>query len=822
MLTSFALTLLMLNPAPKQLRPVAVPLILHDPYFSIWSPSEILNSAETRHWTGAPHTLSVVATVDGQPYRLVGKSGAKEAMKQVGLSVSPTTTTADFHADGTSIRLQFITPCIPTDLRLMSTPLSYITWQVTGDSSKKVSVRVSASGMIAASGPEQSMNTARTTPGTMSSLAFGTVDQPVLGRTGDDTQIDWGTCYLAGPTNEVANAQFTGGNASKSLSAVLDFQTILAGDFPTEQFCVLAYDDNFSIQYFGQNLRPYWRTKKITGETLIQNSPKNFAKIRKQCQDFDAEFTASLEKAGGQKYAEIGALAFRQAIAGCKLAADPNGQPLLFPKENTSNGCIATSDVIYPFAPHSLLFGSAITRAFLTPIMAYGQSERWKFPFAPHDLGTYPKANAQVYGGGERTEENQMPVEESANMLILVAALAKIEGNASYAKDYWPTLTRWANYLSTKGFDPENQLCTDDFLGHLAHNVNLSCKAILGLRSYAMLAEMLGYKTDAEKFRSESEGFATRWVKEAADGDHTRLTFDKAGTWSQKYNLVWDKILGFNLFPDTVRASEMKFYRRKLNEFGLPLDSRGTGAKLDWSIWTATLTQNADDFAAIMDGVYQFIDRSPDRVGMGDWYNTASGRHNFMHSRPVVGGVFLQLLYDVEGWKKWSSKSVDSVKKYAPIPPRPVIKTVVPAGDSQAIKWRYSLSQPANDWVKTGFDDVSWQSGESGFGTRETPGVTVRTLWDSSDIWIRRSFELPKTPMKNLKLWLHHDDNVEVFLNGVLAYQSRGWTSEYEAFDILPGALKTLKPGANNFAIHCHQNAGGQYIDAGLVTVEAK
>ncbi len=166
---------------------------------------------------------------------------------------------------------------------------------------------------------------------------------------------------------------------------------------------------------------------------------------------------------------------------------DADGSILFMPKENFSNGSIDTVDVFYPSSPLFLLMNTQLLRGSVEPILQYASMSRWPFAYAPHDLGTYPLANGQTYGGGEKSDRDQMPVEESGNMLLLVTGIARAEGNAALAQKYWPLLTKWAEFLRDKGLDPENQLCTDDFAGHLARNANLSLKAIEALGGYSVL-----------------------------------------------------------------------------------------------------------------------------------------------------------------------------------------------------------------------------------------------------------------------------------------------------------------------------------------------
>jgi len=339
----------------------------------------------------------------------------------------------------------------------------------------------------------------------------------------------------------------------------------------------------------------------------------------------------------GTEYAELCALAYRQSIAAHKLVESPKGELLLLSKENDSNGSIGTVDITYPSAPLFLNYNPELTKALLNFIFEYSESGRWEKPFAAHDVGTYPIANGQTYGG-------DMPVEESGNMLILAYAIARAEGNADYAAKHWTVLNTWADYLLENGLDPENQLCTDDFAGHFAHNANLSVKAILGIASFGYLAKMQGKDEIADHYLSAAKEMGKQWETMALDGDHYRLTFDKAGTWSQKYNLIWDKILDMGIFDEQVRKREVTYYLTKQNKYGLPLDNRDTYTKSDWIVWTATLAEDLETFNKFVKPVHTFMNETVDRVPMSDWIYTDKPQRRGFKARAVVGGYFMKML----------------------------------------------------------------------------------------------------------------------------------------------------------------------------------
>lgn len=657
------------------LRPPAVPLIAHDPYFSIWSFTDKLADDWPRHWTGAINGMCGLIRIGDRAYRWMGLGLSNvPAMRQVALQVLPTRTIYTFEEDGVRLTVEFLSPIVADHQLAISLPVSWITISAESIDSaqREVSVYFDMSAEAAVDTSNQQVLWGRLKHSGNQVMYFMSQEQNVLKKSGDNLRIDWGKLLIIG-SSEFASSMGPAETQRRtfvefgptSLPDDLEMPRAASDRWPVASLATnllpdrsaaqirIAYDDHFSIEYFHRALPPLWRvgSPDSIGNPLLHENKQaiDYSSLSNKAVAFDQNLMSRARDIGGEKYAALCALAYRQTLAAHKLVKDFNGDLLMFSKENFSNGCIGTVDVTYPASPFFLYFDVSLLEAQLRPILDYALSPRWPFEFAPHDLGTYPKANGQVYGGGERSEVNQMPVEECGNMLIMVAAMDILKDHAPFEGKYWQKLDQWADYLVSHGLDPGNQLCTDDFAGHLARNVNLAAKAIVALGAYSKHCAKQGRGAQASTYRDEAHRMAKKWIEMANDGDHFRLAYDKPGTWSQKYNLIWDKVLGLNLFPQEVFDKEVAFYKSRIAKYGLPLDSRADYTKLDWCVWTACLSQNKDDFDLFMEPVYRFVNETPNRVPLTDWFSTKDAKQMGFQARSVVGGVYMPFL--IKEWK---------------------------------------------------------------------------------------------------------------------------------------------------------------------------
>ena len=486
--------------------------------------------------------------------------------------------------------------------------------------------------------------------------------QKLLCHSADHITIDWGYAYLAAIDGVQYADECLRGEKSGAVEA----------DKPLSYSLLLAYDDVASINYFGRLCRAWYARNGATILDAIRTFDERRDELMAACRALDDQLEADALKKGGENYREIVCAAYRHSICAHKLIADENGEMVFLSKENDSNGCIGTVDVSYPSIPLYLLYNPEFVRAMCRPVLRFAQLPVWTYDFAPHDVGRYPHVTGQVYGARSRANyrvgdglyppfylypasadvyafESQMPVEECGNMLIMLAAAAQADGDDRLAREYMPLLTRWVKYLVEFGEDPGEQLCTDDFAGHLAHNVNLSAKAIMGVAAYALLQKRAGDADLAAQMMDKAREMAKSWLARADRPEGSCLTFDGQG-WSMKYNLVWDKVLGLNLLSEEFYRHETRSYLPRIRTYGLPLDSREDYTKSDWILWTAAMTDEQEVFDALVAPVAKYLRETPSRVPFSDWYFTTKGNYRAFIARSVQGGLFMPLL--AEKWKK--------------------------------------------------------------------------------------------------------------------------------------------------------------------------
>ena len=587
------------------------------------------------------------------------KVGDVVTATQKSVDVLATNTYYTFACGPVELDVVFTAPMIIDDLDLLSTPINYISTRVRSTDGQPHSCQlfVGTTPQMVVNEMTQATVSSIITEGDTPYIKSGSVDQPVLKRAGDQISIDWGYLYIPAfegavsiaPLGDTENAFLASGTLPTSQSEVTSLNEsqfpclAYVHDFGSaaeaSSFMMVGYDEIYDIQYMRKNYKGYWARNGKTIFEAFAELRDGYADIMARCRAMDARIYDDGLASANAHYAELLSASYRQVIAAHKLFEDDGGRLLFFSKENNSNGCVNTVDLTYPSAPLFLIYNYELQKAMMTSIFEYSATGKWSKQFAAHDLGTYPIANGQVYGG-------DMPLEESGNMLTLAATICRIEGYGDWLKRYYRILKRWADYLVQYGQDPAEQLCTDDFAGHWAHNCNLSVKAIMGIAGFAEICRARGDEALAATYMQRAAEMAAKWEADANDGTHYRLAYDRQGTWSQKYNMVWDKLWGTNLFPNDAMSTEIKYYRTRQNNYGLPLDSRADYTKSDWIMWTAAMADNDRTFIQFLEPLYRYVHTTSTRVPLSDWYDTKTGRWVSFRARSVIGGHWMKVLMD--------------------------------------------------------------------------------------------------------------------------------------------------------------------------------
>ncbi len=738
------------------------------------------------------HNTTGGAYIDFGLYENLKDNSTKiENARQNSVDVLATSSYYTFKCGPVDLDLVFTAPMLIDNLDLISTPINFISYQVksTDGQPHDVQFYIGTSAQLTVNEMGQPTISGTVTENGIKYAKAGSEAQNILGRSGDMISIDWGYLYIPAINGDVsvstvidAESEFvkTGALAKSSDT---DIRSTNRSNMPTIGFCnnlgkvttasdfmMIGYDEVYDIQYMKNNYKAYYARNGKTIFQAFEEFARDYSDLMKRCRDLDKTIYDDGLAAGNVKYAEMLSGCYRHVMAAHKLFQDNTGKALYFSKENKSNGCVNTVDLTYPESPLYLIYNPELQKGMILSILDYALSDARKGKnCAAHDLGQYPLANGQVYG-------DTMPLEESANILLLANAIVRITGDGEWLRPYRSVLSTWAAYCHNEGQNPGNQLCTDDFKGPSEQNTNLSIKAILAVAAYADLVPKIGgNQRDEKKYREWSKEMALLWEADARDGDHYRMEFHKPGTWSQKYNLIWDRMWGLNIFPTQVLDREIKFYLGKQQKYGLPLDCRDLQTKSDWIMWTAAMSPDTETFLKFSDRHYDYINETTTRIPLSDYYFSDNGRACNFSARSVMGGLWMKVLMDKYKAKDestaWEPKGNHIKTRWAsevdpentlPEYPRPVMERA----EWQNLNglWDYAVTSSG-----TPSDEDFNQKILVPFCIESSLSGVMKPLEPGETLWYRRTITVPEewTGKRILLNFGAVDYKTEIYVNGL-------------------------------------------------------
>jgi glutaminase A-like protein/uncharacterized protein DUF5127/uncharacterized protein DUF4964 len=676
-----------------EVRPPSVPLAVRSPYLSAWLPTTDLTATTPQFWYGGSRGFAGLVRIDGQVYAWAGQPQAGGAaatpLTQTSLRVTSTRSVFVLHGGGVELTAEWLSPIEPGDLRRESVPFTLLTVSVQATDGAKHDVQVYAdiTGEWASSAEADVITWDATTTG--HNRYWSVQLQTPAPLTENAQMAQWGTAvwgspvtgeltYQSGAASDVRNQFASSGSLADTndtayraindnqptFAFARDFGSVSGHDQPAVRFAV-GHVRTPLISY-GPNATPilpwwtkYWSSWPDMADFFLADA----SAARERGIALDAKIEGAATYAAGPGYSAITALAARQCYGGMEVAIDPDGDPWVLGKEISSDGDVNSVDIFDQAYLMWLWLDPGFVPLEMEPILTWCASPGWQedslwtdipswedsqTKYCVHDIGVYPVAPGRAPGNGE-----QMPIEESAGMLIMAASYARRVGGAA-ARPFlskWKLLwTQWAEYLLTQVPTPATQLTTDDWAPVYltpTGGTNLGIKAIVGLAAAGQIAGILGDDANAVRWSQAARDNVAPWVKLSLDpsGKYLNLEQGAAGTWSTLYNAFYEVVIGEKLVPESVKALQASFYLTQLEPYGLPLQTDAGGlSKVAWNLYIPAWLRDYQIAPELLDRDVAYINDTPSLVPYGDRYGTNTAVEvTGVKAHPTLGAVFAVL-----------------------------------------------------------------------------------------------------------------------------------------------------------------------------------
>ncbi|KKA18490.1 glutaminase, partial [Rasamsonia emersonii CBS 393.64] len=658
-------------------RPPAIPLAVKSPYLSTWlnvgsdgGNGGYLAGQWPVFWSNQITGWAGLIRVDGHAYTWMGAPGP-QAVNQTAYEYTTTKSIFTFNVDDlVEMTVTFLSPITPNDFKRQSLIFSYLNVDVKSLDGNTHDVQLYAD--ISAewiSGDRTAI--AQWDYGVTGDVAYHKVyrqTQLLFSEVSD--QAEWGYWYWSTDNGDgltyqsgqdvvvrglfesngtLANSKDTNYRAIQDNWPVFGFAHDLGsvGSSTVSRLFSLGLTQEQAVQYAGPNgtvaVPSLWTSYFSNELDAVEFFHGDYDNANSLSSSLDSKVATDSTRAAGHNYLILTSLSARQAFGATQLCGTPD-QTYLFMKEISSDGNVNTVDVIFPAHPVLLYTNPTLLKLLLDPLFEIQESGLYPNRWAMHDIGSsYPNATGHPTGNDE-----QMPLEECGNMIIMTLAYFMGSKDLDYLNAHYKILKQWTSFLVDEALYPANQISTDDFAGALANQTNLALKGMIGIEAMSVIAGLTGNHDDSQNFSSIAHDYITKWqtlgIAHDANPPHSTLAYGQNDTWGLLYNLYADKQLGLNLVPQSVYDMESTFYPTVNNKYGVPLDTRHTYTKADWQSFSAAIASE-DTRNMFFNDLATWINTTPTNRPLTDLYDTISGNYpNIVFvARPVMGGAFALL-----------------------------------------------------------------------------------------------------------------------------------------------------------------------------------